>query len=68
MTPDANGWMPIETAPAGALIDVLISGKYPNGVPYVVVSFRVRDNGHWGGWRKDPPTHWQPLPDPPVQP
>jgi hypothetical protein len=60
--------MPIETAPDRQLVDVLISGTYKNGTPYVAVSFRAKRGGHWSGWKIDPPTHWQPLPEPPVKP
>ncbi|TGV15803.1 DUF551 domain-containing protein [Mesorhizobium sp. M8A.F.Ca.ET.173.01.1.1] len=65
--PDANGWMPIETAPFDNYKDAIITGTYPNGIPYVEVSFRYAD-GHWNGRRYDQPTHWQPLPKPPVSP
>lgn len=64
--PDANGWMPIETAPKDGA-DVLgwsRTFRCPQTVSF---------DRKWGAWSSIPgrygcnPTHWQPLPKPPVQ-
>lgn len=77
-TPDANGWMPIETAPKEPLSrfveegpSILLFGGYSGGT--------IR-TGYWKAKRTNAwcdtalgrtpltPTHWQPLPKPPVSP
>ena len=64
-TPDANGWLPIETAPMDGT-DIL--GWFPGARCPHGMSFDRR----WKAWHSIPgrytcrPTHWQPLPKPPV--
>lgn len=57
-------WQPIETARKSDL-HILIAGKYGNGVLYVEESY-WDPRGHWNGRRLEPPTHWMPLPAPPL--
>lgn len=67
MTPDANGWMPIETAPIDGSLMMLACANWP------ISPIPVKVGGYWNGkwnvfgssWE---PTHWQPLLKPPVQP
>jgi len=82
IAPDANGWMPIETAPKDGTA-ILVAGTNRNGAPmlgeaYWHVNPDGRDDvGFW--WANTDPgdyyacqidegalTHWQPLPKPPV--
>lgn len=67
-TPDANGWMPIETAPKD-WSDVLLH------VPDLESDWRTECEGYFDAdaelWRAPAfdvvtPTHWQPLPKPPT--
>lgn len=55
-------WQPIETAPRDGTI--ILSFDTSAGIPI--------DLAHWlnGTWRDDggEPTHWMPLPSPPVTP
>lgn len=60
-TPDAHGWMPIETAPKG--VDMLVCCLLDERWAFDV--YLIRDEY----WREDwdaEPTHWHPLPQPPV--
>jgi len=68
--PDANGWMPIETAPEGNCVMWVADGGDRGkgcaefGVVYVYPDHRsYRARGFHGDWQI---THWQPLPKPPV--
>lgn len=75
--PDANGWMPIESAPHdGSKVLLWLADEDFS----VTGSWRVLDVGtedEWAGfwlWEMDLgedlhcPTHWQPLPKSPVTP
>jgi uncharacterized protein DUF551 len=68
---DANGWLPIETAPLDGR-DVLIGAWYDSGVwGTELAQFRNYGNGmRWSFpvGQTGKPSHWQPLPKPPVQP
>ena len=65
-----NGWLPIASAPKDA--DVILLYLDGSGVQ---PGYWDEDRGRWlacethgltgGGWHADP-THWMPLPDPPV--
>jgi hypothetical protein len=59
-------WLPIDTFPRDRSYpyDVIIAGRYPNGVWYVETSY-FDSRGYWHGRKLEPPTHWMPLPDPP---
>lgn len=64
---DANGWMPIETAPRdGERFLAYSKGRHFDCWWY--------DNGYGEAWWMDEadsepnPTYWRPLPNPPVQP
>ena len=59
-------WQPIETAPPDEWVEVIVAGRFDNGVSYVQVSCRTYA-GHWHGLRLSPPTHWMPLPPPPAE-
>lgn len=78
--PDANGWMPIETAPKNGRW-ILGWGKRQNVADTIRVWRWDADAGEmetdvFGLWvdaadmndYDDQPTHWQPLPKPPVTP
>lgn len=54
-------WHPIETAPKDKT--VIITGRYPTGRAYVEESY-WHPRGHWNARRSEPPTHWQPMPEP----
>lgn len=59
---DLPGWQPIETAPkAGHIIGHWRGYKRP-----CVMWWNVAD-GAWESWadRKETPSHWMPLPEPP---
>jgi hypothetical protein len=81
-TPDANGWMPIETAPNASFRCL---GYFPKAVKYpntrVMGVYGTEQNGIYmmkykmrdGSWTsKAPsgccPSHWMPLPQPPETP
>lgn len=77
--PDANGWMPIETAPRdGTEVLVMVFDHRPPEQRICVAFFAQADDGsaRWAlmntmtGWLAltQPVTHWQPLPKPPVEP
>jgi hypothetical protein len=60
----AQAWQHISTAPLDGS-NVIISGRYPNGIQYVEESwYDLR--GWWHNRKLDPPTHWQHLPLPPL--
>jgi len=71
---DANGWMPIESAPEDAHAILGFSGMW-RGNPEIAVyeAMRFGSSKQFGGWAvpgdhegyHDPPTHWMPLPAPP---
>lgn len=68
MTPDANGWMPIETAPKDGT-DFLALCSYQRKHHQMVGCFAPKGTFvSWPGRWDYRPTHWQPLPKPPVQP
>jgi hypothetical protein len=69
-------WQPIETVPLEK--SVLVSGKTLTGETYVAVGIRMSPILGFGQWdlefglgvnalssKPAPPTHWQPLPEPP---
>jgi hypothetical protein len=75
----AAEWLPIETAPKDGEHILLARGRVPCGVGYkpeFVCEARWHDD--MAAWvfgnaldpllvdQDDPPTHWQPLPDPPA--
>jgi len=78
--PDANGWMPIETAPKdGEFFLAVPAGERRRGKPWLqsIVHWEARvadfieyhDEDHPPHKRDGIPfAHWQPLPNPPVQP
>lgn len=76
IAPDANGWMPIETAPKdGAPIDVwTFHGERFTDVWWEAevagwLHYWADDYGGIGRSRfKEPVTHWRPSPKPPVAP
>jgi hypothetical protein len=61
-------WQPIETAPKDGMLILAYDGQ--EGYPCAV----VRWVAHWGAWAGyysgvdplDEPTHWMPIPVPPV--
>lgn len=74
---DANGWMPIESAPKDGT-HVLIAGgtfdaHWDEGLEFKGVCIAYWHGDHWHGneanahdeWKRHHPTHWQPLPAPP---
>ncbi len=68
----AEAWQPIETAPKerkdGALVQVLLIGHFDNGYITDIVQ-GWWDLEYWARWKHHvPPTHWQPLPNPPASP
>jgi len=72
-TPDEMDWQPIETAPKDG--QYILAYPCLAGIPLVITWGRVEDYPWSGSWRvplsnKAPPyrpTHWVPLPNPPVQ-
>lgn len=61
-------WQPIETAPKDGT-ELLVH-------PFDVVRWRAEHGGFWyadrvseidGDWLEEDPTHWMPLPNPPVE-
>lgn len=67
-----GGWLPIETAPVGRKMFVVIgvtSGNgFTGGRPYTTDPYCVwqPEKGEFSRWPHNwPPTHWQPLPNPP---
>jgi hypothetical protein len=70
-------WQPIETAPKDGRVVIAYQpgGVYGNGISYPAsvgtTYWRDADSlnpGHWTGPYnpRDYPTHWMPLPEPPV--
>lgn len=70
-SPETTGWRPIDSYNPDWHADrVLIAGRYTNGIKYVEEAYYRRHPPHSGAgahWcrRYEPPTHWQPLPEPP---
>jgi len=68
-----NEWQPIETAPKDATpILLFINGNPKRGFLIQTGSYLKKDN--WEGWVDSyecedlaPPTHWMPLPEPPIE-
>lgn len=60
-------WQLITTSPTEPMLSVLIAGQYDTGIWYVEEGHRTM-GGHWNSRKINPPTHWQPLPDPPAIP
>ena len=61
-----SAWRPIDTYHPGTdPKHVLLSGRYANCVAWVDVGYWMRYSSRFAGRQLDPPTHWQPLPDPP---
>lgn len=82
-TPDANGWMPIETAPKDGKPFLAIGPDYnwPEVLKWEAYDEDVAEEVGEPGYftfadellanvadSPDDLTHWQPLPKPPVQP
>lgn len=78
---DANGWMPIETAPKDGVAVLLFYksigiayGQYDfyGTADWWITQCAPFKSMNWTQWYLDhdeeDPTHWQPLPKPPVQP
>lgn len=67
MEPDASGWMPIETAPKDGETIVWLwypsVGRGTEGFTYAYADGSV---GASSNFRGTEPSHWQPLPKPPV--
>lgn len=72
-TPDANGWLPIESAPKDGTPILGFKGNLPEPICIGIVRWmpdnsRIADT--WAGGALGAsmfyPTHWQPLPNPPV--
>jgi len=69
-------WQPIETAPRDGTEVLIFEARHSFGYDYAVGKFVLRWDGDTiGGWSNrnsssayNHPTHWQPLPLPPVQP
>jgi len=74
MVPDENGWMPIYTAPLTGtiLIATLINGRWDvceaHYVKWKDAWFAPTDYGDDEFSQPLHPSHWQPLPKPPVKP
>lgn len=81
-TPDINGWMPIETAPKdGTTVDLWAKVRNRDESARVadcswgsMVDWHGEERDDWFGLyvgmhlSYENPTHWRPLPKPPVQP
>lgn len=75
--PDANGWYPIETAPKDGTKVLLCCMRASPEMKHmrgrIEVDFWHRSQKHgyegWGNFNPHyyPATHWQPLPEPPVE-
>lgn len=73
-TPDAYGWLPIESAPKDANGTVLIAQKFGQRWTVSEAHYVARKRAwfSFGDYGDDEfsqpyrPTHWQPLPNPPV--
>lgn len=65
-TPDANGWMPIETAPKDGPAFIVWCPERFN--IYCVINYRgvMEHFGPGADPLRETPTHWQPLPKPPA--
>lgn len=71
-----NGWLPIESAPTNVSVLVFLPNwdHYGPGIFRAIhVDMGTGKRWHTTGWsigrdlpRDDQPTHWMPLPDPPV--
>lgn len=79
-TPDANGWLPIEIAPKNGTMILIYSpdrcGNCPKESVGIGAAYWHRQefwcNGRLANgsytWAHHEPTHWRPLPKPPVRP
>lgn len=69
-TPDANGWMPIETAPKDGTPIFAWGNDAEEEACYRAIARRF--DGERGWWVQGTmpfyPKKWQPIPKPPVQP
>jgi len=61
----AQGWQPIETAPLLDLVYVL--GAHPDGSWWWNIGYRAYDDVWAIAELSLEPTHWMPLPPPPVE-
>lgn len=73
--PEGAGWQPIETAPTETHVLVFIPRTLSTGVESNYQEVAVLWNDEWSNLAGDPiseyrafPTHWMPLPPPPVNP
>jgi hypothetical protein len=70
--PDANGWMSIETAPKDGTMILGYRHVLPPRTRVAVITWLPDEHygDHWIGSAigcvMEYPTHWQPLPKPPV--
>lgn len=61
-----EGWQPIATAPKEDDL-ILVSGQWSNGLRWRAIGHASED-GVFGDWSDiDGPTHWHPLPSPPIR-
>lgn len=68
-TPDANGWLPIESAPKdGSLILLNVKRRFPSIIPARWRNDLLNQCWDGDGWwgHDDDATNWHPLPKPPV--
>jgi hypothetical protein len=68
---DANGWMPIASAPKNVKWALTWGcpheyGELDGETPSVQFSKRLGGGWYSREWGTHHPTHWQPLPEPPI--
>lgn len=76
MSADENGWLPIETAPKDGRIMLLYlpwinevrQGRFNPGHRRARRGWFAALYNHTNSFLAGEPTHWQPLPKPPVTP